>query len=292
MKKMPLPWLKLAHCGVGDERHAKVVPARDFPALDEQPSLRKLNLRPQRLLSTFGFSKMKPEQVPVVDEGNPFYCPGVPASAYLASRYWNRQHLPGDGSDHRMGSIDSEDSDEALKSGAILGKFLTSDSDWLYSADLEDPPPYSPMDLVRRSRAPQSNAEGNESTLGRHITQRHPKLKRKASEILSDLRGPPKYARSVQSYHDSSFYAELSRERLSFAEAKSSPPVNPKGSVLSESTLATDFTRLIEELDFAMPGIRLQERLRSLEPPTAQSIMTFLTENGTSADSISTRTYH
>ncbi|KDR78620.1 hypothetical protein GALMADRAFT_223884 [Galerina marginata CBS 339.88] len=105
----------------------------------------------------------------------------------------------------------------------------------------------------------------------------HPDLKRKSP--FSDFGAPPKYARSVQSVHASSFDIEVFHEKLQYNQTRSSP-MTPK-ELLKDLGLVDDLDgSLIARMDAALPGMRLKERLFELGHDTPQAWMDFLSDHG------------
>lgn len=203
-------------------------------------------------------------EIPSVDENNPLYCPEFPKSTYLkvvnqclALRRGYRNLDFAAQSQPLNNQLLSESSEH------ILGEFLSGNICPI-SADL---PPYSVTDP---SWSPSLH---NGSTNGPLHDARL-----KPFDSFSDLFAPPQYARSVLSAHDSPFEVEVRPERLRFFEVPSSPEEKTATNVNMHFTDGVDY--LVHQLALAVPGIRLDERLKALKPLTPQTIMDFLVHNG------------
>jgi hypothetical protein len=240
---------------------------------------------------------------PVIDHKNPFYCPKIPASVYLRSlrrKVQQLSQLPRQQSPSLSFSRSLERSAHAdydsrtvqtdLGSKWILGDYFSSGRGWLSSQGSDCPqrellpPPYSPVDSTQVHHPRVTYRQGHRRSPLFADPPAVPSilvttsLKRK--NLFSDLTAPPKYARSIQSFHDSSFDLELKREVLHFSDAVSSSPhcaVSPSGAAVSTPLPSH---ALIEEVALALPGIRLKERLKELQSISAQDVMNFLAENG------------
>ncbi|KAF9474752.1 hypothetical protein BDN70DRAFT_924400 [Pholiota conissans] len=228
---------------------------------------------------------------PLIDDENPCYCPTIPAAVYLKSlRCKTRnvakpsRHLPGFSPSftHVLGRAfhdnDMQGLENVMGSDWILDGYFTSGQGWFSSpiSALEDLPPYSPTESAKlHTKAPGLDIAKELDPVPISLARSH-SLKRKSSS--SDLRAPPKYARSVQSVHDSSFDIELRRERLHYSVSLSSP--QRKGTELSDPDRSEDFGHLITRLEYALPGMRLKERLLALPDRTAQTLMNFLANHG------------
>ncbi|KAJ7698980.1 hypothetical protein B0H17DRAFT_317089 [Mycena rosella] len=232
--------------------------------------------------------------LPTIDENNPLYCPAVTASSYLSSL--RRQA-------HRRNSRaqSQSENDKKLSSFArILDKALQEgEREPLRELSQLDDESTLPSSYTLRENL--SISVERRTTVQK--TSRQP-LKRKRSSF-SDLGGPPKYARSIESVHDSSFDVTTRRERIQYFPQKPqySPFVLPKKPA-AKPTLTDDLKAkvrgledqlygppigtesprgikpLIQRLDALMPGIRLQERLSKLPELSHQTIADFLGENG------------
>ena len=219
--------------------------------------------------------------VPSVDEHNPLYCPEFPKSTYLkvVNRCLAHRRQKKTSGQHQPLRLLS---DSSTTSERILGEFLSGDN-WPsgpIDSDTEDLPPYS---LTDAPLSPSFHKGSNSKALEtRCVYAPNPvhgaRLKRKSSESFSDFLAPPKYARSILSTHDSSFDVEVRREKLRFFGPHSSP--EQKTATNLGSHLPKDIDCLVQQLALGFPGIRLEERLRALNPLTPQTITNFLVDNG------------
>ncbi|KAJ7464597.1 hypothetical protein FB451DRAFT_1561839 [Mycena latifolia] len=228
--------------------------------------------------------------LPVIDENNPLYCPAITASSYLSSlrrqvRRRNSRAQTQLQPDRKLSSF-AQILDKALQEGERDPFRDLSQSD-------------------DESTLPSSYTLRENLTISlEHRTEKKTSRKRKRSSF-SDLDGPPKYARSVQSVHESSFEFSARRERIQYFPQKPqySPLALPKQPA-SKTSLTDDLKAkvrsledqlygppigtesprgikpLIQRLDALMPGIRLQERLSKLSELSHQAIADFLGENG------------
>jgi len=225
--------------------------------------------------------------IPSVDEDNPLYCPEFPKSTYLkvVNRYLTLrrgrkilvdQRLPLEQQSQALLLL-SDSSIKSTSSERILGEFLSGHNWFSRPIDgYDDLPPYSFTDLSwspNLHRGP-LNFNAYEAANSDHGTR----LKRKSSETFSDFLAPPKYARSIPSVHDSSFIVEVRREKLGFTGTLSSPEKNPATCV--DNHLPNDVDYLVHHLALALPGIRLEERLRALKSLSPQVITDFLVDHG------------
>jgi hypothetical protein len=213
--------------------------------------------------------------LPSVDEKNPLYCPAVSATAYLDSI---RRHL------HR-GARPSKRSrnDQLLVSFTrVLGKALLSgDSD-------DDSDVFPPNPLVRSPSLNSSDddtvtvnsrysipawerfGEEDESYnphdqwVGMRDNPLPPRpgrngLKRKRSSF-SDINGPSKYAKSIQSVRDSSFDITVRRENLAYSVPASGKkrlqPKVPPGFVGSGKASCRKTPRLVKDTSALLLKIR------------------------------------
>ncbi|KAJ7732141.1 hypothetical protein B0H16DRAFT_180720 [Mycena metata] len=241
--------------------------------------------------------------LPTIDEKNPLYCPAITASSYLSSlRRQNRQ---------RKAKARTQNQPQK-------DRFLSSFARILDNALQEGHP--DPLDTLPRSDDDSTATsfgfnswKENVSTTSfeqlrtsvKKVSNRPPLKRKRTRSSFSDLDGPTKYARSIQSVHESSFEVSVRRERLDFFPSKPqySPLVVPKKPVV-KTTLAEDLKAkiraledelygppigtesprglkpLVERLDAMMPGIRLQDRLTKLPELSHQTIADFLGENG------------
>ncbi|KAF7311901.1 hypothetical protein MIND_00201400 [Mycena indigotica] len=224
-----------------------------------------------------------PSSLPVIDENNPFYCPGITASAYLSSLRRKARH----GAAARL----PQPSNDLIS----FARVLVQDENYkptLRALDSDD-------DDAESTLVPPDKTTSTKAS-----TSRRP-LKRKRSNSFSDLRGSPKHVRSSLSIQESSFEISVKRERLQYYSAKYtySPFINPKSSaklVRSNSDnrarvrgledelygppIGTESPRgikpFIERLDAMIPGIRLQARLSKLPDLSHQAIADYLGEHG------------
>ncbi|KAH9481854.1 hypothetical protein JR316_0006384 [Psilocybe cubensis] len=128
----------------------------------------------------------------------------------------------------------------------------------------EDLPPYSPLSSAREKH----DAQG---TQGRQ-TEGIP-LKRKSH--FSDFYAPPKYARSLESPHNSSFDVETFHETLCYDVSGSTPQFT--------DTLAQnkdDVSILLKTFRGLFPDLHLQDKLANVDPITVQAIADVLCEHG------------
>ncbi|KAJ7465160.1 hypothetical protein FB451DRAFT_1370059 [Mycena latifolia] len=232
--------------------------------------------------------------LPTIDEKNPLYCPAIPASSYLSSlrhqvRPRNSQTRP---QNENLSSF-ARFLENALQEGESepLRELTPSDDDSTLPSSFTLPENSLSISVKHRTAAKATNTS-------------RPPLKRKRS-FFSDLDGPTKYARSIQSIHESSFEFSTKRERIQYFPQKPqySPLVLPNKPA-AKTTVIEDLKvkirsledqlygppigtesprgikRLIQLLDSLMPGIRLQERLLKLPDLSHQGIADFLGENG------------
>ncbi|KAJ7266568.1 hypothetical protein C8J57DRAFT_1068466 [Mycena rebaudengoi] len=192
---------------------------------------------------------------PVIDDKNPLYCPAVTASSYLSSvrrraRRRNSHSYP----------RALPPGDKLISSFArVLDRALQGENDPILDYDEDATLTSSTWNASTRTSVKKSS--------------RQP-LKRKSS--FSDLAGPPKYARSIQSVHESSFEISVRRERLQYFPPK--PHYSPL--VLPKEPASSKLSPLIKRLDALMPGTRLEERLSSLSDLSHQGIADYLGEHG------------
>ncbi|KAJ6489068.1 hypothetical protein C8R45DRAFT_901995 [Mycena sanguinolenta] len=237
--------------------------------------------------------------LPTIDEKNPLYCPAITASKYLSSlRRQNRRRksLRGENQPpkHQLLSSFAHVLDKALQNVEVdsLGNLSPSENDSI--ATSLTLPSWSNSFEQCSTTVKKKTASSSRPVLG---------LKRKRSRSsFSDLEGPSKHMRSIQSVHESSFEISVRRERLQFFPPQYSPFVLPKASPKATVTeglkakirsledelygppIGTESPRglkpLIERLDSLMPGIRLRERLLKLPDLSHQAITDFLGQNG------------
>lgn len=233
-------------------------------------------------------SLMPSYNFPSIDAKNPFYCPSVPAAAYLDSL---RRRLS------RTGPYSKSTNNQYfLKSFArILDKALLSDDsdndddDDDTSAFLE---PSSRINLSHRELEPsletsEDHPLGFEYTIptweyediddlsenpwvgirGQPVPSNPPglqNLKRKRTSF-SDIRGPEKHAKSFQSVHDSSFDVSVKHEKLRYSEldiprprpyrktiepnAESTPHIKPEQKCNENDTVQLQFKLRIRALE-------------------------------------------
>lgn len=181
---------------------------------------------------------MLPYSLPTIDEKNPLYCPAITASSYLSSlRRQNRRRKSSRAENQPPNepvlSSFARVLDKALQEGdnEPLGTLLQSEDDSIATSfTLSTSFEYRSGTVKKVSRSP---------------------LKRKRSRIsFSDLDGPSKYARSIQSIHESSFEISVKRERLQFFPPKPqySHFVLPKKSIL-KAPLTDDLKAKIRTLE-------------------------------------------
>jgi len=214
------------------------------------------------------------------DDNNPLYCPHISKSTYLEglSQYVTLRgaqgsHRPSGYRGSRLRSDDSHSSDR------ILGEYFASGNNWFPTPGEDVLPPYSST-VTDPSLTLQTIPVILGPTTSTITRLPGPRLKRKSSETFSDFGAPPKYARSLQSIHDSSFEIEVRRHRLLFSDMPSSPVAKTENHGDTDLDPAHNLDSIIDALELVLPGIRLGERLRTLDTLTPQIIMDFLVENG------------
>ncbi|KAF9460357.1 hypothetical protein BDZ94DRAFT_937197 [Collybia nuda] len=266
---------------------------------------------------------------PSIDENNPLYCPAVSATAYISSI---RLHL-----------LQNCTAAPKNRKNQHIVSFATILDKGLLSSDSEDENDIFPPRSLIRFPSPSSSDEDTTTTTFRNsipawerfnkdselynaddewvgmrnipIVPRHQQKnsKRKRSPF-SDINGPSKFARSIQSVHDSSFDIMVRRESLVYSVpgsakkryglARSGETRSYRKTPLLEKSKTALLARirtleddlygpptgtesprgiksLIERLDEAMPGIRLKERLLKLDNLCHQKIVDFLADSGT-----------
>ncbi len=210
------------------------------------------------------------------DDNNLLYCPHISKLTYLEglNQYVTLRaqgsHRPTGYRESRLRSDDSHSSDR------ILGEYFASGNNWFPTPGEDVLPPYSST-----VSDPSLTLQTIPVNLGPTITRLPvPRLKRKSSETFSDFGAPPKYARSLQSIHDSSFEIEVRRQRLLFSDVPSSPVAKTEVHGDTDLDPAHNLDSIIDALELMLPGIRLGERLRTLDSLTPQIVMDFLVENG------------
>ncbi|KAF8202144.1 hypothetical protein BJ912DRAFT_943889 [Pholiota molesta] len=229
---------------------------------------------------------------PLVDDKNPCYCPTIPAAVYLKSLRCKTRNVEKTSNLHpslspyftsllgqSVHDSDVHDVEDAMGSDWILDGYFTSGRGWFSSplSAQDDLPPYSPTESAKLHPKSSGMEIQKDFTTVAIAQVRGHVLKRKAS--FSDLKAPPKYARSAQSANDSSFDVELRREQLRYSDSLSSPQL--KDHVLtSVEQPKNDIVHLITSLDRALSGIRLKERLLALPNHTPQALMDFLAIHG------------
>ncbi|KAF8650024.1 hypothetical protein AX16_005462 [Volvariella volvacea WC 439] len=246
---------------------------------------------------------------PTIDDANPFYCPSVPPSLYLANLRQGRRTRSGNNYPPSQYPPNSflrilrqavgEDgtclnSDDELETSNSSGDNTAHESLSLHPPWSEDSStlPVSPSFSLSRSQVS------------------GPLLKRVRSSSFSDLLGPPLFRKSIQSVHESSFEVSVRHEKLKYSvprrkTKKSRSPVAQVDGLEDISDIAaqglaarvrmledelygppvgTESPRglqsLISRLDSLLPGIRLKDRLCALDPLTHQSIADYLGSNG------------
>ncbi|GLB44753.1 putative MINDY deubiquitinase [Lyophyllum shimeji] len=264
--------------------------------------------------------------VPSVDEDNPLYCPSVSAASYLQSlRHQLHRTKKSGGKNRRNNRLlqsfarvlqnallpDAYDSSEAETHGktVFIPNFNADGRSRTPSTSSEDAPPnYSAYPIpaweLEHERDFWNAVKGNLVGYGGPAH-----LKRKRGSF-SDIQGPPKYARSIQSVHDTSFDVTVKHEKLSYSGGPGTPvetkavaspreldfaDKDGKSSDLAQRVrdledrlyghpIGTESPRgihsLIERLDRILPGIRLKERLSQQSRLSHQSIVDFLGNNG------------
>ncbi|KAJ7897412.1 hypothetical protein B0H13DRAFT_2337944 [Mycena leptocephala] len=181
---------------------------------------------------------MLPYSLPTIDEKNPLYCPAITASSKPASKRPSpivfRAFL-----------------DKALQEGdnEPLGTLLKPEDDSIATS----------FTL--------STSFEHRSTV-KKVTYRPPLKRKRSRTSFSDLDGPSKYARSIQSVHESSFEISVKRERLQFFPPKPqySHFVLPKKSIL-KAPLTDDLKAKIRTLEDELYGPPIgTESPRGLKP--------------------------
>lgn len=218
--------------------------------------------------------------LPATDDKNPLYCPQITKSSYLKAVNHNLS-LRGRGPTVRPAKAGMRlvgGSGKSTSSDRILEAYFSSGNNWINHDNSpvsgeDELPPYSSIDL---SASPGQQNKSDARLSGDAFWGRG--IKRKSSETFSDFRAPPKYARSIQSVHDSSFDVEFLREQLRFLP--SSPAATAVVSNANNPLGNSDLENIVHQLDSTLPGIRLGERLRALDPLTPQTIVDFLVGNG------------
>ncbi|KJA27943.1 hypothetical protein HYPSUDRAFT_62339 [Hypholoma sublateritium FD-334 SS-4] len=230
---------------------------------------------------------------PLIDDKNPFYCPAIPAATYLKSLRSRTRNLARSSQyfpsasrsftnvlEESLLDAQAEKFEDNMGSDWILGDYFTSGRGWFLSP-LDELPPYSPTESAKTQTRLQALGFCKEKnsllpTAALRV-DRHIGLKRKSP--FSDFGAPPKYARSVQSLHESSFDIELQREQLRYSDVESSPGKNNDLLNSAEHSEA-NLIHLINRLDDALPGIRLKGRLWQYRYDTPQALMDFLGDHG------------
>lgn len=189
---------------------------------------------------------MQRYSTPLIDEQNPFYCPTVSATAYINSLRQNLRR--NDPNIHR--ELQPQDAQLLLSFARVLDKALMQDDDVAESfgslGAIPDSPDRGPLSdtssedldypIPAWERYQDSSESGNSwiDIGGCLARNRRPVVKRKRTSF-SEIRGPPKYARSFQSVHDSSFEIDIKRENLQYCipghEYSSPPPGKQQSSV-------------------------------------------------------------
>jgi hypothetical protein len=149
---------------------------------------------------------------PLVDEQNPFYCPAVPASSYILSV---QHHLRYDAPRQKHSHSFAQYLERAIEEETRYSDFAPSE------------PAFHGSMLPGSNRNPFSDfsPRGARSSFA-HV------LKRKrsgSSNTFSDIRGPERYTKSLQSVHDSSFDLSIQAEQLHYSSSAYSHrgPVEP-----------------------------------------------------------------
>ncbi|KAJ6578053.1 hypothetical protein B0H19DRAFT_574732 [Mycena capillaripes] len=179
--------------------------------------------------------------LPTVDEKNPLYCPAITASSYLSSlRRQNRRRK-------------SSRSENRPPNDRVLFSFARVLDKALQEGDNE---PLGTLLQSEDDSVATSFTLGNLSTTFEHrttvkkVTSRPPLKRKRSRTSFSDLEGPSKHARSIQSVQESSFEISVRRERLQFLPPKPqySPFVLPKKSA-PKATLTEDLKAKIRTLE-------------------------------------------
>ncbi|KAG6817233.1 hypothetical protein H0H87_011290 [Tephrocybe sp. NHM501043] len=248
---------------------------------------------------------------PSIDVNNPFYCPAVPATSYIKSlqnqvRRKTRSKVQSRRNNRLVVSFA-----RVLKNALLTDAFDSSDDENYDAAACIN------LHLSANHASPTSSSSSDDGNpmsatipLWEHEDEQDsweevfvvPKKRKRAN--FSDICGPPKYARSVLSAHDSSFDVSVKRETLCYSDGPASPlepkPLFPAASQESASALELrvrdleerlfgpaigtespcDIHAFIDRLDDMLPGIRLKERLSQLSVISHQSIIDFLGANG------------
>ncbi|KAF9525813.1 hypothetical protein CPB83DRAFT_743348, partial [Crepidotus variabilis] len=192
---------------------------------------------------------------PIVDNQNPFYCPAIPKSAFLGVIV-DRNKARRNGVIFQELTPLSESSGDPttgvdmVGSDWILGQYFSSSrNNWLADSSLHDLPPYTSSESLVPHDSP---------TDLRHLQAQKRRPKRKSSETFSDFDAPPKYARSIQSVHESSFDLEVRRDKLRL-DAISSPSID-LGNLGSTGSLSNvSVATVINLLEISLPGLRLRQ---------------------------------
>ncbi|KAF9007379.1 hypothetical protein BDQ17DRAFT_1539788 [Cyathus striatus] len=266
---------------------------------------------------------------PILDPiNNPFYCPAIPPAAYINAlkgqvRRYQRRRRGVESRGHKKGKDDSlllryakilkrtmdfeiSEGREERNCGSVgwLAGSLPRRGSTSGSSDSPDGlegllPPLptweqsqsyvaeTPTHFSYRTRKRSRTITRSPATVRSSCTTH--KRNNFSLAAYTDLRGPPRYARSIQSFHESSFDVEVKRERLDYYDNRfvSSPAILKHSqakddSDLSNATKVDDVHSFIDRLDGELiPGSRIKERIiNSNLELTFQNIVDFLAQNG------------
>lgn len=238
-------------------------------------------------------------RVPLVEVNNPFYCPKPRKTTMFIAMNGHRQHAT------TLSETSCATPGNEIDPDWILGEWFGSRNPCTVNPGknngCRDPPPYiesigsspasspsplaRPRNLIRKDVQPlRIHKVTSVASHNPEVYQKKPETgrKRKYLEDFSDFHAPPKYARSIQSVHDSSFDLVVRREKLQLDDVPSS---SPRGDAYSNTTNGNksdppDIGTLIDLLDATLPGVRLSHRLRAIDPRTVDDIAMFLSVNG------------
>lgn len=226
---------------------------------------------------------------PLVDEQNPLYCPGITADAYLQSlrtriAFQSVRSLVTRNQDlsqsfaHVFGRLShgEDSSSDARETTFRVNWDIQSQGCLASRCSSEDLPPYSPISSARQKRMSRVHAQMADGT--RTEAPDDIILKRKSS--FSDFDAPPKYARSLESPHDSSFDVDDFHETLRY-DVSGSTPESKEAPLVNVIQKDTDISTLLIKFDTAFPSLRLKEKLLDANAATAQDIADVLSEHGT-----------
>ncbi|KAG6861623.1 hypothetical protein C0995_014062 [Termitomyces sp. Mi166 len=209
---------------------------------------------------------------PSIDIDNPFYCPAIPAASYIkslqdrsrptSSKVQLRRKkrlvasfarvlqnaLLADTSD----SSDDQNSGNTILQGHLLGKQQSPvDSP---SSD-EASPLLNSIPRWERERGQDIWDRGNFAL----------KKKRKRDNF-SDIYGPPQYAKSVLSIHDSSFDVSIKREKLSYLDYPGSPVQNAPSDDTGDADAVSMLTLRVRGLEGTISHKTFDEKIKDGHP--------------------------